>query len=77
MCAGLELGSHFRIHRNHHFLLGIHQGVPMLNLLVDPLLESLSRDGRANFPQPLLWDLWKINVIWKVGMDSGLVTDIH
>ena len=49
----------------------------MLDLLVDPLLESLSQDGRANVYQPLLWDLWKINIIWKVGVNGGLVTDIQ
>ena len=77
MSTSLKLCSRVRIHGYHHFLLGIHQVVTMLNLLMDPLFESLSQDGRTNVHEPLLWDLWQVNLIRKVTMNNMLVTDIQ
>ena len=46
--ARLELGGHLRIHGDHDLLLLGHEGVAFLHLLVDPLLEDLPDDGRAD-----------------------------
>ena len=39
--AGGELGGHRRVHGDHHLLLVRHEGVSLLHLLVDPVLEVL------------------------------------
>ena len=66
MGGSLKLGCHLRVHGDHDFLFVIHDGVPMLDLFVDPLLEALSEDGRADVHQPLLRNFGQINVIREV-----------
>ena len=63
-CA--ELGGHLRVHRDHHFLLGAHDGVSFLNLVMNPLLEAITQNYSTYIDNPLLRDLRKVDVIGKV-----------
>ena len=42
MGGSTELGGHLRVHRDHHFFLGAHDGVSFLNLVMYPLLEAIT-----------------------------------
>ena len=37
--TGTELSSHLRVHGDHHFLFGAHDGVPFFDLVMHPLFE--------------------------------------
>ena len=37
--TGTELSSHLRVHGDHHFLFGEHDGVPFFDLVMHPLFE--------------------------------------
>ena len=75
MGGGTVLGGHLRVHSDHHLLLGIHEHVSFLNLVMDPLLEAITQNGSTYVDDPLLWHLWEVNVVWKVVGDIGLVAD--
>ena len=76
MSGCLKLGGHFRIHRNHDFLFVIHYGVPMLDILIDPIFEAIPENGRTDIDQPLFWDFGQIYVIRKVAVNHVHVTHV-
>ena len=71
--GGTELGGHLRVHRDHHFLLGAHNGISFLDLVVHPLLEAIAQNYSTYIDYPLLRDLRKVDVVRKVIGDVGLV----
>ena len=73
MSAGSKLCSHHGIHGDHHLSLLRHEGIPILNLLLHPVLELIAKDGRTNIYDPLLWHLLDIRVIRQVLVDPRLV----
>ena len=73
MGGGAELGGHLRGHRDHHFLLGAHNCISFLDLVVHPLLEALAQNYGTYIDYPLLRDLRKVDVVRKVIGDVGLV----
>ena len=75
VAAGLELGRHLGIHGDHELALVGHEGVAVLNLVSDPLLERLAYDSCANVHDPLLRHVRKVRLIRKVRLDQGLGRD--
>ena len=75
MSRGTELGGHLRVHRDHHFLLGAHNGISFLDLVVHPLLEAIAQNYSTYIDYPLLRDLRKVDVVRNVIGDVGLVAD--
>ena len=73
--ARVELGHHLRVHRDHDLLLLGHEGVPVFDLLGDPLLEVLTYDGRANVHDPLLGDLRQVGRVGEVQVDLRVLAD--
>ena len=73
MSGSSELGSRFRIHCNHHFLLGTHDRVSFLDLVMNPLLEAITQNYSTYIDYPLLRHLGKVDVIGKVVQDVRLV----
>ena len=66
MSARVELHRHLRIHGDHDLSLVGHDGVPLLDLLRDPLLERLADDSGADVHNPLLWDFGQVWLIRQV-----------
>ena len=66
MRAGRELSCHRWIHGNHNLFLLCHERVSILDLLLDPHLEDLAEDGRANVHNPLLGYLLQIDLVGEV-----------
>ena len=60
MSAGLELGRHLWVHVDHHLLLLRHDGVPLLNLDLDPFPERLANYGSTDINDPLLGNLRQV-----------------
>ena len=73
MGGGFELGRHLRVHGDHDLLLFAHQGVALLDLLDDPILEGITEDNRENVDEPLLGHLWKVDIIRKIHGDDRFV----
>ena len=48
----VKLGEHCRVHGDHHLLLGTHQGVSLLHLVLDPPLEEVAQHMRAYVHDP-------------------------
>ena len=70
--AGGELGRHLGVHGDHDLLLLGHDGVPILDLFLDPLLEAGTDDGRAHVHDPLLRDLLDVGLVRQVVVDLRL-----
>ena len=75
MGAGLELGRHLWVHRDHDLLLFSHQRIPFFDLSIDPFLEVSSDHGGADVHDPLLRHLREVGLIREVEIDCRLVTD--
>ena len=73
MSRSLELGSHLRIDSDHHLLFSAHQGIPLLDLMSNPVSELITEDDGADVDYPLLWNFWQIKIVWQVVRDVGLV----
>ena len=73
MRRGFKPSSHLRVHGDHHLLLLAHQGVALLDLLDDPILEGITEDNRENVDEPLLGHLWKVDIIRKIHGDDRFV----
>ena len=73
MGGRLELGGHLGIHGDHHFLLGVHDVVPLLHLHGHPLSKLVAEHGSKDVDQPLFWYLGQINLIRQVHRDDRLV----
>ena len=75
MAAGLELGGHLRVHRDHDLLLLGHDGVAILHLIADPVPERLAHNGSADINDPLLGHLPQVRVVREVHGDPRLFVD--
>ena len=75
MSGGGELGGHLLVHGDHHLLLGAHDRVSLLDLVVDPRSELVAQDHGADIDQPLLWDLRQVDVVREEVANVRLVTD--
>ena len=64
--AGLKLGRHVGIHRDHDLFLFGHVRVALLLLLPDPLPERLADHRSTYVDDPLLGHLLDVRMIWKV-----------
>ena len=73
MGAGAELCRHIRVHGNHHFLFGIHELVPFLDLVIHPLFELLADDHGTNVDNPLLGDARQVDIVGQIIRNAGLV----
>ena len=73
MGAGAKLSRHIRVHCNHHFLFGIHELVPFLDLVIYPLFELLADDHGTNVNNPLLGDPRQVDVVGQIIRNTGLV----
>ena len=73
--AGLKLGSHVGIHRDHDLFLFGHVRVALLLLLPDPLPERLADHRSTYVHYPLLWYLLDVRMVWEVGLDLWLAGD--
>ena len=73
MGAGTELVRHHRVHLDHDLLLVGHQGISILNLLLDPGLERLSQDSGTDIDDPLLRCLRDVGFVGQVMRDSRLL----
>ena len=80
MSGGLELGGQLRIHVDHDLLLLRHQGVALLNLLCDPVSETLAQHGSTYIDYPLFRNLRNVNLVRHVGFDlrhrSNILKDL-
>ena len=63
------------VHGDHHLLLGAHDRVSLLDLVVDPSSELIAQDHGADIDQPLLWDLRQVDVVREEVANVRLVTD--
>ena len=61
-----ELCRHRGVHRNHDLIFVSHDCIMLLNLIVDPGLEVLPEDGRADIHYPLLGYYAKVWFVGKV-----------
>ena len=75
VAAGLELGGHLRVHRDHDLLLLGHDGVALFDLIADPFFELLAHDYSANVDNPLLWHFLQVWLIRQVHLDPRLVAN--
>ena len=75
VAAGLELGGHLRVHRNHDLLLLSHDGVALFDLIADPFFELLAHDYSANVDNPLLRHFLQVWLIRQVHLDPRLVAN--
>ena len=73
MGAGVELGRHHGVHFDHDLLLLGHDGVALLHLRLDPGLEGLADDSRADVHNPLLGHLRHVGLVRQVIGDVGLL----
>ena len=63
------------VHGDHHLLLGAHDRVSLLDLVVDPSSELIAQDHGADIDQPLLWDLRQVDVVREEVANVRLVAD--
>ena len=70
-----EFGSHLRVHGDHDFLLLRHQGIPLLDLILHPMLEVRSDHGGADVDNPLLGHLLDVRFIREVMVNLRLRAD--
>ena len=75
MGGGCELGSHLRVHGDHHLLLGAHDGVALFHLVMDPCSEFVAQNDSTDVDQPLLRDFGQVNVVWEEVTDVRFVSD--
>ena len=73
MGAGAELCRHIRVHGNHHFLFGIHELVPFLDLVIHPLFELLADDHGTDVDNPLLGHARQVDIVGQIVRNTGLV----
>ena len=71
--ARSKLGCHLRIHSDVHLLFVRHEHVSILNLVDDPILESVADNSRHDVDKPLLWHLLQVGLIRQVVDDARLV----
>ena len=76
MRGSFELGRHLRIHGDHDLLFLVHERVPFLHLLRNPAFEFVTDHGRKDINQPLLWDLWHIDLFRQVHIDDWMVCGV-
>ena len=70
-----ELLVHQRVHADVHLLLLGHEEVALNHLLLDPVLERLPDDRRANIDHPLFWGLIQVWHVWQVILDHRVLHD--
>ena len=73
--AGLELGLHLGVDVDHHLPLLLHEGIPLLDLLLDPVLERLADHRGAHVHDPLLGRLREVRRVGQVVVDVGMLAD--
>ena len=73
MGRSLELGSHLRIDRDHHLLFLAHQDVAFLDLVSHPVSELVAKNDGADVDDPLLWNLWQVEIVRQEVRYVGLV----
>ena len=72
MSAGGELFRHHRVHGDHDLLLLSHQGVALLDLFRDPILEVRADHASADVDDPLLRHLLEVRHVGQVEVDFRL-----
>ena len=75
MGAGLELGRHLGIHGDHDLLLLRHEGVSLINLVVDPIPEWIADDRHTYVHDPLLRGMSEIGFVWEIRFDARSIGD--
>ena len=75
VCAGLKLGRHVGIHRDHDLFLFGHMCVALLLLLPDPLPERLANHRGAHVHDPLLGHLLDVWMVGEVRFNLWLTGD--
>ena len=68
-----KLGCHLRIHSDMNLLLVCHEHVSILDLVDDPVLESVANYSRHDVDEPLLWHLLQVGLVRQVIDDARLV----
>ena len=68
-----KLGCHLRIHGIVHLLFVRHEHVSILDLVDDPVLESVTDNSRHDVDKPLLWHLLQVGLVRQVVDDARLV----
>ena len=74
MSALGKLRGHHWVHADHDLFLFGHDGIALLDLLGDPLLEVLAHDGGADVQDPLLRDLRQVGLVGQVQVDLRVLT---
>ena len=76
MAARGELGRHRGVHGDHDLLFVGHECISFLDLLMDPGLEVLPEDSRADINYPLLGHLAQVWLVREVHVDAALAAHV-
>ena len=73
--GGLVLGLHLRVDVDHHIHVPRSRGIPIFDLLADPVLERLADHGGADVDDPRLRRLREVRLVRQVPCDLGILPD--
>jgi hypothetical protein len=68
--TGLEDLGDFRVHIDHHVLLGLDFGVPLLHLALHPQSEGIAGDGVYDISYILSRQFFNLLLDWEIARDG-------